>query len=466
MALAEICNSTTLQDGMYAQLNTSKGEIIFRLFYQEAPLTVSNFIALAQGKIQWKDPVSGVLKKEPFYEGLKFHRIIPDFMAQSGDPRGNGHGGPGYQLVREIHPRLKHDSPGVLSMLNKETFSHGSQFFITLKEAPFLDGKHAVFGKAIKGLDVLPLIEQEDTIYHVVIIRQGKLAEAFDIQKYLGSIQKHMADMDEKKMGTPSKKESRKARNLPQPTGNIDPAAIPEEGQPAADKIALEYILITHEGSMFPSARSQNTKAEAYETAKQLTQLAREKNRSFRQLAVRFSDSTEFRIPLLTRSRLANSSYKPCFFLKEGQISDPVDLPEGYAVFRRTRLDIIKVQHILIAHAGGLLYPDERAGDSTLRSSEKKLPDTTKGKKQLRTKKEARELADTVLKKALAGESFAALAETYSDSASAQKGGHIGEVAKGMTIPPFDHAAFRLKINEISPVIPTPAGFQIIKRIE
>ena len=466
LLLAGTCNSKTLPDGVYAKMNTSKGEICLRLFYQKAPQTVSNFMALAQGKIQWKDPVTNAVKKEPFYDGLKFHRILPGLMALSGDPRGNGHGGPGYCFNKELHPRLKHDSPGILSMLNKGAFSHGSQFFITLKEAPFLDQKHAVFGKTYKGLDVLARLEQGDIIFHIVIIRKGKKAQAFDVKRHLRQMGRHDVDPPGMKKRASSKIQSKKVKHLPQPSGNINPAAIPSEGQPAADKIALEYILITHEESMFSTAAPQYSKVEAYETAQRLTQLAREQNRSFRKLALRFSDSTGFRIPLLRRSRDANSGYKPCFFLQEGQVSNPVDMPEGYTVFKRVRLDLIKVQHILISHQEAIVGSDEPVKTHKLSPGKETLLDAAGAKNQLRTKKEARELADAILKKALAGEKFAALAEKYSDSASGKNGGHIGELARGMAIPPVDHAAFRLNINEISPVTPTPAGFQIFKRIE
>jgi len=279
-------------------------------------------------------------------------------------------------------------------------------------------------------------------------------------------MRRHDADPPGMKKRASSKTQSKKVKHLPQPTGNINPAAIPAEGQPAADKIALEYILITYEGSMFSTIKPQYSKAEAYKTAQRLTQLAREQNRSFRKLALRFSDSTGFRIPLLRRSRYANSSYKPCFFLQEGQVSDPVDMPEGFTVFKRIRLDLIKVQHILISHQEAIVGSDEQIKTNTLSLGKEKQLAAAGAKNQSRTKKEARELADTILKKALAGEKFAALAEKYSDSASGKNGGYIDELARGMAIPPFDHAAFRLNINEISPVTPTPAGFQIIKRIE
>lgn len=131
--------------GLYAKLATTKGDIIIKLEDKLAPQTVQNFVDLATGKKTGK----------PFYDGVIFHRVIPDFMIQGGDPTGTGRGGPGYKIQDEFNPSLKHDGPGVLSMANAGPNTGGSQFFITLKATPWLDGKHAVFGKVVVGMDVV-----------------------------------------------------------------------------------------------------------------------------------------------------------------------------------------------------------------------------------------------------------------------------------------------------------------------
>lgn len=165
-----------MKDGIYAKFKTSKGDILVRLTYQETPATVANFVALAEGKMPNKHRAQG----EPFYDGLKFHRVINDFMIQGGDPLGTGTGDPGYKFDDEFHPNLKHDGAGVLSMANAGPNSNGSQFFITHVPTPWLDGKHAVFGKVVEGQNVVDSIAQGDTMDKVEIIRVGDQAKNWD----------------------------------------------------------------------------------------------------------------------------------------------------------------------------------------------------------------------------------------------------------------------------------------------
>ncbi|MFH2092430.1 MAG: peptidylprolyl isomerase [Pseudomonadota bacterium] len=163
-----------LEPGLYAQLDTSKGKIVAILYYQQVPLTVTNFVGLAQGTIE-----SNLGKAKKFYDGLTFHRVIPNFMAQAGDPKGDGSGGPGYEFPDEFVDGLKHDSAGILSMANAGPGTNGSQFFITHLATPWLDNKHTIFGKVVQGLDVLKKIGNGDIINSIEILRIGDDAKAF-----------------------------------------------------------------------------------------------------------------------------------------------------------------------------------------------------------------------------------------------------------------------------------------------
>src|SRR4029079_13579431 len=124
-----------------------------RLFDKEAPNTVANFVGLAEGTKEWRDPATGERRKRPFYDGIIFHRVINGFMIQGGDPLGQGTGGPGYTFGDEFHPKLRHDRAGILSMANRGPNTNGGQFFITLAATPWLDDKHTVFGEIVEGMD-------------------------------------------------------------------------------------------------------------------------------------------------------------------------------------------------------------------------------------------------------------------------------------------------------------------------
>ena len=199
VALMATINTNNLnKEGMYAKIKTNKGDIMLELEFEKTPLTVANFVGLAEGKIKNNKKEVG----EPYYDGLKFHRVIADFMIQGGCPDGNGMGGPGYQFPDEIHPDLKHSGPGILSMANAGPGTNGSQFFITHKETPWLDGKHTVFGKVTEGQDVVDAIAQDDKIIEIDIIRKGENAKKFDskaiFDKELERLEKQAAEKAKK----------------------------------------------------------------------------------------------------------------------------------------------------------------------------------------------------------------------------------------------------------------------------
>lgn len=183
-----------MENGIYAKFNTTKGAILVKLTHDKTPGTVGNFVGLAEGNLENEAKPQG----KPYYNGLKFHRVIPDFMIQGGCPQGTGTGGPGYNFDDEFHPELKHDKPGVLSMANAGPGTNGSQFFITHVETPWLDNKHTVFGHVVEGQDIVDSVAQGDVIESLEIVREGEEAknwnaiEAFRV--FEGSREKRMAE--------------------------------------------------------------------------------------------------------------------------------------------------------------------------------------------------------------------------------------------------------------------------------
>ena len=179
------------QGQLKAQLITTLGDIVVALEETRAPETVKNFVGLATGAIPWKDPVTNQQMNEPLYDGVRFHRVIPDFMIQCGDPASRhanapdmwGRGNPGYRFQDEFHPELRHSGPGILSMANSGPNSNGAQWFITERATPHLDNKHSVFGRVISGMDVVNKIARvktgprdrplEDVVLQKVVISRG-----------------------------------------------------------------------------------------------------------------------------------------------------------------------------------------------------------------------------------------------------------------------------------------------------
>lgn len=184
-----------LADGLYAKIITPTGDILLRLHYEKAPMTTANFVGLAEGKIPNKARPLGT----PYFDGLKFHRVVKDFVIQGGDPSGNGTGGPGYAFKDEFHPDLKHNGPGILSMANAGPNTNGSQFFITHKATPHLDNKHSVFGKVVEGQDIVDKIEQGTEITQIKIIRVGGAAKKFKAEKVFRELSGVDLGTDQKK---------------------------------------------------------------------------------------------------------------------------------------------------------------------------------------------------------------------------------------------------------------------------
>lgn len=179
----KVVAKTDPNDGIFATIATTKGDIVVSLEYVKTPVTVANFVSLAEGN----NPNVKVerLKGKPFYDGLKFHRVINDFMIQGGDPDGNGSGGPGYAFKDEFVEELKFEKGGVLAMANSGPATNGSQFFITHKETPWLNGKHTIFGHVVSGMDNVNKIVQDDIMTKITITRKGDAAKKFNAVKVL-----------------------------------------------------------------------------------------------------------------------------------------------------------------------------------------------------------------------------------------------------------------------------------------
>lgn len=181
---AEAGKKPKLEKGLYAEMTTSKGVILIKLTPDKTPLTVANFVGLAEGKIKNDARAMG----RPYYDSLKFHRVIANFMIQGGDPLGNGSGGPGYKFKDEFVEEFKFTGPGILAMANAGPATNGSQFFITHKDTPWLNNRHTIFGFVVSGQNVVDTIMQGDYILKVKIIRVGKDAKKFKADKVFAEL--------------------------------------------------------------------------------------------------------------------------------------------------------------------------------------------------------------------------------------------------------------------------------------
>ena len=423
----------THPDGLYAQMHTSKGVIVLRLFFQRVPLTVSNFVGLAEGSKEWKDPATGKTKKTRYFDGLIFHRVIKGFMIQGGDPLGYGPGGLGYTFPDEFHPDLKHNKPGILSMANAGANTNGSQFFITHVPTVHLDNRHSVFGEVVQGMNVVNAIEKGDLIQAMTIIRKGESAKTFDPE----AAEKFVAERN-KKLTEKNKK------IIPQTTSELDPAKVPVYGQTAAGESSAEMLVVAYRGVRTPKQNIYYDKSGAEKVAQKLTDLARRKGVIFSDLIDQFSDMPQqTKLPLISAKQPNLPAFlKPALNLKDGQISDPVDSPFGYLIFRRVSMEAVTASHILITH--------EEAQSAT----------------NNRNRKEARKLAEQILKELKSGKDFAELARQYSDGPSGPKGGNLGRFTRGQMVPEFDNAVFKLKQGSVSDIVETRFGYHIIKRMQ
>ena len=420
----------TLADGLYAKMQTSKGEIVLRLFYKRAPLTVSNFVGLAEGSKEWKDPVTGKARKTRYYDGLSFHRVIKDFMIQGGDPLGTGTGGPGYTFQDEFHPELKHSKAGILSMANAGADTNGSQFFITHVPTPHLDNKHSVFGEVVEGMKVVNDIVKGDLINTVTIIRKGESAKSFDSV----SIAKRIAEQNRKLA-------EKNRKIIPESTSAIDTAKVPDSAQARAEEVSVQLLVVAYKGIRSPKQNIYYDKSGAKEAAAKLSDLARRKGVSFSDLIKRFSDLPQQpKLPLLSAKNNLSDFLQPALKLKVGQISDPVDSPYGFLIFNRVNVDAVTASHILISYKGALRSETNR------------------------DRRDARKLAEKILKELKSGRDFAELARKHSDGPSGPKGGELGRFERGQMVPEFDQAVFGLETGAISEVVETKFGYHIIKR--
>ncbi|MDR7211184.1 peptidylprolyl isomerase [Flavobacterium piscis] len=256
---------SNLPDGLYAEIETNKGSIIVELDYKKAPITVANFITLAEGKNEFI--IDENLKKKPFFDGLKFHRVIEGFMIQTGDPLGTGSGDTGYKFKDEFTD-LKFDKAGVLAMANNGPGTNSSQFFITHVETPWLDGKHTIFGHVVnKGQEVVNQVKQDDQLISIKIIRNGDAAKKFDAVKVFHDYFSEIAKERSKYIGVQKEKAAYYASLKPKATKSATGLeyVITEKGtgkKPSAGtQLYIHYAGFLEDGTLFDSSLEEVNKA-------------------------------------------------------------------------------------------------------------------------------------------------------------------------------------------------------------
>lgn len=276
-----------LGDGLFADIKTTKGDVVLRLEYDKTPVTVANFISLAEGISPF---VSEEYKEKKYYNGLIFHRVMKDFMIQGGDPLGSGMGGPGYKFKDEFVEGLTHSKKGILSMANPGPNSNGSQFFITHKETPWLDGRHSVFGEVVKGIEVVDSIANvpvgdgnkpitEVVINEVVISRNGADARKFDavqvMSDYFAEEEARVAAMKEMQeaFATELLQQVDSAETLPSGLKVMPLRAGSEERPKTGQRVLINYAGWLMDGTLFDTSEAQI--AEQFGKFEELNQLHR-----------------------------------------------------------------------------------------------------------------------------------------------------------------------------------------------
>jgi cyclophilin family peptidyl-prolyl cis-trans isomerase len=432
---AKLALTKDLKDGIYVVFQTSLGDMVAEIYYEKTPITAGNIIGLASGKITWTNIKTGQKNaNKPFFNGLNFHRIIPGFMIQGGCPLGTGSGGPGYSFRDEFDPSLKHDSAGILSMANSGKATNGSQFFITLVPTPMLNNRHTVFGKLVKGLDVLKTIGETGTpsgkptgntlMKNVFVHRVGEKANAWEIESLPKGWQ--VSTVPE-------------AKTIPEVADDqIDPAKVPDpEAQPSAG-INVQFLSVFYKGARGAPPLTKYSKVQALEIAKKIVRLARAKGAIFTEVAAKYSDqkTNGESFPLKSGPRLPKE-LSPAFKLKVGQISDPIVTPNGILIFH-CKSFLVGARHILISFKGS------------------KVP------KMTRSKAEAKAMIDALLaklnKKEIKWE------EALKGTETRAPGGDLGVFSRKQMVKPFADAAYNLKIGETSAVVESQFGFHIIQR--
>lgn len=246
-----------MENGIYAKIKTKKGEILLRLTYEKTPATVANFVALAEGKMKNSAKDLGV----SYYNGLKFHRVINDFMIQGGCPQGTGVGGPGYKFDDEFHPDLKHDRAGILSMANAGAGTNGSQFFITHTATPWLDGKHSVFGYVVEGQNVVDSISQGDVIEEIEIIRVGEEAQNWNAVAVFEKFNNEKQLRVEKKQQEMQQRLAKITEGFEKTSSGLMYKIISEGNGTKAEKgkkVSVHYTGVLLDGAVFDSSLQRN----------------------------------------------------------------------------------------------------------------------------------------------------------------------------------------------------------------